>query len=61
MKEEWINIYGKKSEIIEKLQEVGLDQQSSEKVLSLLTKEKNIICKDEIYKMEPYKKKIKKA
>lgn len=57
MKEEWINIYGKKSEIIEKLQEVGLDQQSSEKVLSLLAKEKNIICKDEIYKMEPYKEK----
>lgn len=42
---------------IEKLQEVGLNQQSSEKLLSLLTKEKNIICDDETYQMEPYKEK----
>lgn len=40
MREEWINVSGKKSEIIEKLQEAGLNQQSSEKLLSLLTKEK---------------------
>lgn len=57
MREEWIKVYGKKSEIIEKLQETGLNQQSSEKLLSLLTKEKNIICDDEIYNMEPYEEK----
>ena len=57
MREEWINVYGKKSEIIEKLQEAGLNQQSSENLLSLLTKEKNIICDDETYKMEPYEEK----
>lgn len=57
MREEWINVYGKKSEIIEKLQEAGLNQKSSEKLLSLLTKEKNIICDDEAYKMEPYEEK----
>lgn len=57
MREEWINVSGKKSEIIEKLQEAGLNQQSSEKLLSLLTKEKNIICEDETYQMEPYKEK----
>lgn len=57
MREEWINVYGKKSEIIEELQEAGLNQQSSEKLLSLLTKEKNIICDDETYKMEPYEEK----
>ena len=57
MMEEWINISGKKSEIIEKLQEVWLNQQSSEKVFSLLTKEKNIICKDETFKMESCKEK----
>ncbi|MBD5469488.1 MAG: hypothetical protein HDR21_15290 [Lachnospiraceae bacterium] len=57
MGEEWINVCGKKSEIIERLQEVGLNQQGSEKLLSLLTKEKNIICEDETYQMEPYKEK----
>lgn len=54
MREEWIKISGKKSEIIERLQEVGLNQQSSEKLLSLLAKEKSIICEDETYRMEPY-------
>ena len=57
MREEWINIYGKKSEIIEKIQEVGLNQKSSEKLLSFLMKEKNIICEDETYRMEPYMEK----
>lgn len=55
MREEWINVYGKKSEIIEKFQEAGLSQQGSEKLLSLLTREKKILCDDETYKMELYK------
>ena len=53
VKEEWINVYGKKSEIIEKIQGIGLNQQKAEKILALLTKERNIICEDETYQMEP--------
>ena len=55
MREEWINIYGKKTEIIKKLQEVGLSQQNSENILDLLTKESTLICEDETYQVEPCK------
>lgn len=55
MREEWINVCGKKTEVIEKLQEIGLNQQNAEKILTLLTKERNIICEDETYQMESCK------
>lgn len=52
MREDWINVYGEKIEIIEKLQEIGLNQQKAEELLALLTKERNIICEDETYQIE---------
>lgn len=57
MGEGWINVHGKKQEVIEKFQETGLSRQSTEKLLALLTKEKNLICEDETYQMDPIKEK----
>lgn len=52
MRDEWIDVYGKKTVVIEKLQEVGFSYQVSEKLIAFLTKEKNILCEDESYRME---------
>lgn len=52
MRDEWIDVYGKKSVVIEKLQEVGFSYQVSEKLITFLTKEKNILCEDESYRLE---------
>ncbi len=52
MRDEWITARGKKSAIIEKLQEMGFSYQVSEKLITFLIKEKNILCEDESYRME---------
>lgn len=57
MGEGWINVHGKKQEVLAELQEIGLSQQSAEKLLALLTKEKNLVCKDEIFQMDPIENK----
>lgn len=54
MSDEWLKISGTESEIIKKLNEIGLSQQTSKKLLSFLTKEKNIICEDETYRIMPH-------
>ena len=52
MRDEWISVCGKKTVVIEKLREVGFSDQVSEKLIDFLTKEKNILCEDELYRME---------